>query len=325
MAALPAPIRRWASHPSFTSAAARAQAFSASAGRPRAKSRRACSQDAVYWPAIRSAAISVAKLFPTRGGPAAACSAAISTGGAILASSILREQRWFGAVYKCKRQPGSPVGVPETGISRRRSGTKSEAVATLLPFSQRKTVAPCRRPGVGACYRTGGERSNPLRQRDSTPQVSATMISSRSGPTPCNKRGQGALTREGFVWMSTPTPGPCPGGQGPGVRSNPPPVGTIMIIGINAQKLYHSQDYRNAGISRYIGQLLSHLGPQTKHRFIVFTNEQLRHWEGWGEERMAPACLHLAHEPGRRYECSGSSWCCPGRPGVTASTCCTAR
>ena len=29
-----------------------------------------------------------------------------------------------------------------------------------------------------------------------------------------------------------------------------------MIIGINAQKLYHSQDYRNAGISRYIGQLL---------------------------------------------------------------------
>ena len=67
-----------------------------------------------------------------------------------------------------------------------------------------------------------------------------------------------------------------------------------MIIGINAQKLYHSQDYRNAGISRYIGQLLSHLGPRTKHRFVVFANEQLRHWEGWGAEHMA---LHASIWP----------------------------
>ena len=67
-----------------------------------------------------------------------------------------------------------------------------------------------------------------------------------------------------------------------------------MIIGINAQKLYHSQDYRNAGISRYIGQLLHHLAPRMKHRFVVFANEQLRYWEGWGAVHMA---LHASMWP----------------------------
>ncbi|MAG36713.1 MAG: glycosyl transferase family 1 [Dehalococcoidia bacterium] len=59
-----------------------------------------------------------------------------------------------------------------------------------------------------------------------------------------------------------------------------------MIIGINAQKLYRSQDYHNAGISRYIGQLLTHLRPKTRHDFVVFANEQLRHWDGLNEEHM---------------------------------------
>ena len=38
-----------------------------------------------------------------------------------------------------------------------------------------------------------------------------------------------------------------------------------MLIGINAQKLFVTQDYRNAGISRYIGRLTRHL-PEVRGR-----------------------------------------------------------
>lgn len=59
-----------------------------------------------------------------------------------------------------------------------------------------------------------------------------------------------------------------------------------MIVGINAQKLFLSQTYHNAGISRYIGQLLSHLQSKNTHRFIVFLNEKLRGWKGLDGDRM---------------------------------------
>lgn len=54
-----------------------------------------------------------------------------------------------------------------------------------------------------------------------------------------------------------------------------------MLIGINAQKLFVTQDYRNAGISRYIGQLVRHLpevaGPEC---YRLYTNQHVRQWPG---------------------------------------------
>lgn len=54
-----------------------------------------------------------------------------------------------------------------------------------------------------------------------------------------------------------------------------------MQIGINAQKLFVSQDYRNAGISRYIGGICAHL-PTTPggEEFLLYTNPQVREWPG---------------------------------------------
>ena len=54
-----------------------------------------------------------------------------------------------------------------------------------------------------------------------------------------------------------------------------------MLVGINAQKLFVSRDYRNAGISRYIQGITSRL-PHVPgdERFRLYTNQQLRTWPG---------------------------------------------
>ena len=52
-----------------------------------------------------------------------------------------------------------------------------------------------------------------------------------------------------------------------------------MRVGINAQKLFESQDYRNAGISRYIRGICAHLPTVPgDERFVVYTNETVREW-----------------------------------------------
>jgi glycosyltransferase involved in cell wall biosynthesis len=67
-----------------------------------------------------------------------------------------------------------------------------------------------------------------------------------------------------------------------------------VLIGINAQKLFVSQDYRNAGISRYIGRLTRHL-PEVpgRERYLLYTNRDVRHWpEAEGPRlRLAPTRL----------------------------------
>ena len=54
-----------------------------------------------------------------------------------------------------------------------------------------------------------------------------------------------------------------------------------MLVGINAQKLFVTRDYRNAGISRYIGSIASRL-PDVPgdERYLLYTNEGLRRWPG---------------------------------------------
>ena len=55
----------------------------------------------------------------------------------------------------------------------------------------------------------------------------------------------------------------------------------LVRIGINAQKLFVSQDYRNAGISRYIGGVCAHLpGIPGDEEFLLYTNPQVREWPG---------------------------------------------
>ncbi len=55
----------------------------------------------------------------------------------------------------------------------------------------------------------------------------------------------------------------------------------LVRIGINAQKLFISQDYRNAGISRYIGGVCAHLtGIPGDEEFLLYTNPQVREWPG---------------------------------------------
>ena len=52
-----------------------------------------------------------------------------------------------------------------------------------------------------------------------------------------------------------------------------------MEIGINALKLYASQDYRNAGISNYIRQLTTHLlNCDESNRYTLFTNNLMPEW-----------------------------------------------
>ena len=52
-----------------------------------------------------------------------------------------------------------------------------------------------------------------------------------------------------------------------------------MRIGINALKLYTSQDYRNAGISRYIRQLTTHLlDADGENDYTLFTNHLMPTW-----------------------------------------------
>lgn len=54
-----------------------------------------------------------------------------------------------------------------------------------------------------------------------------------------------------------------------------------MLVGINAQKLFVSRDYRNAGISRYIQGITSRLpGVDGDERFRLYTNQTLRAWPG---------------------------------------------
>ena len=54
-----------------------------------------------------------------------------------------------------------------------------------------------------------------------------------------------------------------------------------MLVGINAQKLFVSRDYRNAGVSRFIGSIVSRLpGVPGDERFLLYTNHQLRAWPG---------------------------------------------
>ncbi len=53
-----------------------------------------------------------------------------------------------------------------------------------------------------------------------------------------------------------------------------------MEIGINALKLYTSQDYRNAGISHYIRQLTTHLlNCDGENRYTLFTNHLMPTWQ----------------------------------------------
>jgi len=54
-----------------------------------------------------------------------------------------------------------------------------------------------------------------------------------------------------------------------------------VLVGINAQKLFVTRDYRNAGISRYIGSIASRL-PDVPgdERYLLYTNESLRRWPG---------------------------------------------
>lgn len=60
-----------------------------------------------------------------------------------------------------------------------------------------------------------------------------------------------------------------------------------MRIGINAQKLFVTQDYRNAGVSRYIGEIARRLPLVAEHeRFVLYTNEHVQTWPGVEGERL---------------------------------------
>jgi glycosyltransferase involved in cell wall biosynthesis len=56
--------------------------------------------------------------------------------------------------------------------------------------------------------------------------------------------------------------------------------GYAMQIGINALKLYATQDYRNAGISNYIRQLVTHLlNNESDNRYTLYTNHLMPTWQ----------------------------------------------
>ncbi|MGH2371622.1 MAG: glycosyltransferase, partial [Chloroflexota bacterium] len=61
-----------------------------------------------------------------------------------------------------------------------------------------------------------------------------------------------------------------------------------MLIGINAQKLFVTQDYRNAGVSRYIGEIARRLPlVPGDERYRLYTNPHLRHWPDVEGQRLA--------------------------------------
>lgn len=52
-------------------------------------------------------------------------------------------------------------------------------------------------------------------------------------------------------------------------------------MGINAQKLFITQDYRNAGVSRYIKGITSHLPLVSgSEEYVLYTNQHVRSWPG---------------------------------------------
>jgi glycosyltransferase involved in cell wall biosynthesis len=68
-----------------------------------------------------------------------------------------------------------------------------------------------------------------------------------------------------------------------------------VLVGINAQKLFVTRDYRNAGVSRYIGGVTSNLpGVPGDERYLLYTNELLRTWPGVEGDRMrvVPSPFH---------------------------------
>jgi len=64
-------------------------------------------------------------------------------------------------------------------------------------------------------------------------------------------------------------------------------AGTIVLVGINAQKLFVSSDYRNAGISRYIGGICRRLPDLPgAERYVLYTNEHVTDWPGVTGDRL---------------------------------------
>jgi glycosyltransferase involved in cell wall biosynthesis len=60
-----------------------------------------------------------------------------------------------------------------------------------------------------------------------------------------------------------------------------------MRVGINAQKLFITRDYRNAGVSRYIERLVRHLPlVPGDERYVLYTNQHVRRWPGVESERL---------------------------------------
>jgi glycosyltransferase involved in cell wall biosynthesis len=65
-----------------------------------------------------------------------------------------------------------------------------------------------------------------------------------------------------------------------------------VLIGINAQKLFVTQDFRNAGISRYIERLVGHLpAVPGAERYVLYTNRDLQRWPLGPRVRLAPTRL----------------------------------
>ena len=69
-------------------------------------------------------------------------------------------------------------------------------------------------------------------------------------------------------------------------------------MAVNAQKLFVTQDYRNAGVSRYIGGIARHL-PQVPgyERFLLYTNEHVRTWPGVEGGRLSIAAAAFPTTP----------------------------
>jgi glycosyltransferase involved in cell wall biosynthesis len=67
-----------------------------------------------------------------------------------------------------------------------------------------------------------------------------------------------------------------------------------VLVALNAQKLFTSRDYRNAGVSRYIGEIARRLpGVPGDERFVLYTNQAVRDWPGsaGGRLRIRPSRL----------------------------------
>lgn len=85
-----------------------------------------------------------------------------------------------------------------------------------------------------------------------------------------------------------------------------------MEIGINALKLYTSQDYRNAGISHYIRQLTTHLlNHDGENTYTLFTNHLLPTWQERTRQtpRVVTSRLPTAHPvPRILWEQTALAW-----------------